>query len=128
MALDGTGSDTMMRRHKRIWIWLLVVLPVLLVVAFQALVLTWVIPRYAVHAIRYSLGEAVNIGDAQLKFPFTLVLHDVRVDHDWPQAGLYAKRIVLRPAWVSWRERHIYLRSVDIERRGGTLRYVDAES
>ena len=103
-----------MIRPTRWWLCGILVIFVALT-AIEYLALTWVIPRYAVHVIRHAMGEAVEIGDAQLHFPFTLVFTDVRIEQDWPVAGLYAKRVAVKPRWISWRANTVTLGSVDIE-------------
>ena len=101
-------------RRPQGWVWVIVLMLAALTVV-QYLALGWLLPRYAVQAIRNAFGDEVKIGAAQLRFPFTLVLRDVRLDRDWPLAGFYAKRVVVKPSWIPWRRRTVALRSVDIE-------------
>ena len=104
----------MRRRRIWVWVWLVVVALAALAVAEYA-ALAWIAPRYAVYALRQAFGRQVTVDHAALQFPFTLVFEDVRWDQEWPVTGYRVKRLVIRPAWVSWSRRKLWLRSIEIE-------------
>ena len=85
------------------------------VMALQQAALQWVVPRYVARAAEQWLGGAVDIGGVAWQFPNKMVLTQLHSNGGWPHAGFHVERMVLRPAWISWRRRTIWLHSVDIE-------------
>jgi len=80
------------------------------------ILLAWSLPRYLLYRIRRAFNYAVVIGDAQLEFPFTVVLTGLRTVRGWPTAGWYAERVVLRPTNLSWARKMVWLTALEIDR------------
>lgn len=104
-----------MRRRRGVWLYGVLALLLALVIG-EYLALAWIVPRYTVHALRHAFGLEVTVSRAQLQFPLTLVLDNVRWDREWPLAGFHARRVIIKPAWWSWSRRKLWLRSMAIER------------
>lgn len=97
------------------WVhWLL--LACLVLVIAETVALMWLAPHYLVRRIEHATGGRLLIDRARLSLlPPTVILMDVRLAHVPPEASLTVQRATIKPRWVSWTSRTIWVDSFDIE-------------
>ncbi|MDP3768750.1 MAG: DUF748 domain-containing protein, partial [Dehalococcoidia bacterium] len=96
------------------WPFLVLALLVLVLAAEHAL-FAWIAPRYVLYLVRSTTGGTIAIRSAQLGFPFTTTLKGLHWIGNSEPAGLSIRRMTIRPRWVSFRTRQVWLRSVTLE-------------
>jgi hypothetical protein len=78
--------------------------------------LTWLAPRYVIRAVERAAGGALAIRDAHLAFPLTSTLTGISLKEQPSASALNVQRLVIRPRWVSFPTRTLWLDAVEIER------------
>jgi hypothetical protein len=81
----------------------------------QSLLLSWIVPRYLTHVIEQLLGHTVSVGRVHWYAPLGVAVDDLRSIDGWPESGFHADRVIIKPAWVSWKHRTLWLDAVEIE-------------
>lgn len=94
-------------------LWVLVLL--VLALGAEHALFSWIAPRYVLYLFRAATDGSVAIQSAHLEFPFTTALNQLRWVGNSDEAALTAERMLIRPRWVSFRRREIWLRSVTFE-------------
>lgn len=94
-------------------VWLLGLL--LIVLAAEHALFAWFAPRYVLYLVRSATGGTVAIQEATLSLPLTTALNGLHWVGNSDEAGLSIRRMTIRPRWVSFRTREVWLRSVTLE-------------
>lgn len=102
-------------RRPRIWLRGLLFLSVLLFL-IQALVLTWLAPRYVMRMIERLVGGKMSIGGVHVAFPLTTTLTELRSVHRSPESTFSIQRTVIQPQWLSLTSRMLWVETLEIER------------
>ena len=101
---------------KRPWPWLRgLCLAVLLLILIQYVALTWLAPRYIMHALEQATGGRVLVERVQSSL-WTTTLTGLRLAGNSERAGVSIQRVVLRPRWFSMAARTLWLESLECER------------
>ena len=101
-------------RRPRGWLhWVLV--GCLLLMGGEYAALTWLAPRYVLGAIERAAGGKLVIGSARLSFPFTTTLTGIHLSTNASETAVSIQRAVVKPRWLSWPSRTLWVESLELE-------------
>jgi len=102
-------------RHPRDWRWWTVWLVVLLI-AGQYAMLTWIAPRHVLRLAQRLLGGALLIDRARLALPLTTRFSGIRFVHNSAQSAFTIQQAVIRPRLLLPSLKMISLASIELDR------------
>jgi len=112
-----------MKRRRIILPWILFVTVALIGLNLWALAL--LLPGYVQMAVRYGLGGGITVGRVDFRPPATIVLEDIRAREDDPRTGASLRRLIFKPAGLSWDERVLWF---DVVAESPSFRLTRVES
>jgi hypothetical protein len=102
-------------KRPRSWIrWFLLLLLVLVIV--EAAALTWVAPYFLIRRLEAATAGALQIGSGLVSFPPAATFLRVRSSANSPYQGVSIQRLALRPQWMSFPNKTLWLKTIELER------------
>ncbi len=103
-------------RRPRVWIRVFLLVCLLLVLG-EYVALTRLAPHFLIQAVQRMAGGELVAGRARLSFfPLTTTLSSLRLVANTPQSALSIQGMVIRPRWLSFPSRVLWVDSVKIDR------------
>ena len=74
-----------------------------------------VLPGWLATRLHQLAGDALTIGQIRLGFPLQVILLDVRLASGNPGTVVSSDRIIISPVWLSWPDKVVWLRQLDLQ-------------